>query len=454
MRDHGRERESKHSAASPSSPSSAAHETRTPQQQAAERVAHFRATVEHVASEADQLRSNSVLADWREEKTKIEKRRQGLLLARSQREQDAAVAEHVRADFDAATAGLDRIAETLQSCHEPRARRPVAGEIDIEPAIIARTASPEQLLAWASQLGAGERSALSERLAAISTGAHAADRDELAIALANHLAVTGLYRSFRGVLADPVRFVAKPRAEAVAIEVQTESVDSLVSRALDADDVEAALETVFATFDSSRREAFAKRLDTYRPGFGDSLAARIKRLDRTPRLLEVLGSLRSGARSEQGKSEVAESAVAAADAPLPHADKIQQSFGKHDISGIRAQVGGPAADASHELGAVAFATRGQVAFAAAPDLHTAAHEAAHVIQQRQGVALKGDLDEPGDAYEQHADAVAARVERGESAEALLDQLAGSGGGGAAVQRKTGGKPSERSSDEPAVVHAD
>jgi hypothetical protein len=51
------------------------------------------------------------------------------------------------------------------------------------------------------------------------------------------------------------------------------------------------------------------------------------------------------------------------------------------------------------MGAEAFATGDQVAFGAAPDLHTAAHEAAHVVQQRQGVQLKGGVGEVGDAYE-------------------------------------------------------
>ncbi|MEO8841913.1 MAG: hypothetical protein ABI704_10110 [Kofleriaceae bacterium] len=80
-------------------------------------------------------------------------------------------------------------------------------------------------------------------------------------------------------------------------------------------------------------------------------------------------------------------------------------------------------------------------FAESPDLHTAAHEAAHVVQQQAGVQLKGGIDGgKGDPYEQHADAVADSVVRGESAEGLLDTM-GSGKLGSAapasgaVQRK-------------------
>jgi hypothetical protein len=60
-----------------------------------------------------------------------------------------------------------------------------------------------------------------------------------------------------------------------------------------------------------------------------------------------------------------------------------------------------------------------VAFRWTPDLFTSAHEAAHVVQQRAGVQLRGGIGEVGDPFEQHADAVAERVVRGESAEHLL-----------------------------------
>ena len=60
-----------------------------------------------------------------------------------------------------------------------------------------------------------------------------------------------------------------------------------------------------------------------------------------------------------------------------------------------------------------------MAFRGYPDLHTAAHEAAHVIQQRKGVDLKSGLGRKGDRYERHADAVADKVVRGKSAETLL-----------------------------------
>jgi uncharacterized protein DUF4157 len=120
---------------------------------------------------------------------------------------------------------------------------------------------------------------------------------------------------------------------------------------------------------------------------------------------------------------------------LPHLGQIQRLFGRHDVSGVQAHTDGRAAEGARAMGADAFATGNQVAFAGAPDLHTAAHEAAHVIQQRAGVQLKGGVGEAGDAYEQHADAVADLVVQGKSAEGLLDRHAGGAvASTAAVQR--------------------
>jgi Domain of unknown function (DUF4157) len=120
---------------------------------------------------------------------------------------------------------------------------------------------------------------------------------------------------------------------------------------------------------------------------------------------------------------------------LPYLDTIQRAFGRHDVSSVLAHVGAEATAGAGAMGALAYATGDHVAFAHAPDLHTAAHEAAHVIQQRGGVQLRGGVGQEGDPYEQHADAVADKVVRGESAAALLE-TAPRGGAAArgAVQR--------------------
>ncbi len=120
---------------------------------------------------------------------------------------------------------------------------------------------------------------------------------------------------------------------------------------------------------------------------------------------------------------------------LPHRERIQHAFGHHDLSAVQAHTDAAAAQANDALGARGYAFGSHVAFRGAPDLHTAAHEAAHVIQQRAGVALKDAVGRPGDAYERHADAVADRVVAGQSAEALLDRFSGPGGSSHAIQRR-------------------
>lgn len=111
-------------------------------------------------------------------------------------------------------------------------------------------------------------------------------------------------------------------------------------------------------------------------------------------------------------------------AALPYASTIQRLFGRHDVSQIRAHIGGDAAASAHAMHAQAYATGEHVVLPDGANLFTVAHEAAHVVQQRGVVHVAGGVGQAGDRYEQHADEVAQRVVRGESAEALLDELTG------------------------------
>jgi hypothetical protein len=134
----------------------------------------------------------------------------------------------------------------------------------------------------------------------------------------------------------------------------------------------------------------------------------------------------SGALYESEGGDVPKLAAQGVSGPateLPFRDQIQRSFGRHDLSDVRAHIGGPAAKACRGMGANAFATGQDIAFREAPDLHTAAHEAAHVVQQRAGVQVAGGVGQVGDRYERNADAVADAVVAGASAEALLDGTA-------------------------------
>jgi hypothetical protein len=131
---------------------------------------------------------------------------------------------------------------------------------------------------------------------------------------------------------------------------------------------------------------------------------------------------------------------------LPYAAQIQRSFGGYDISNVQAHTDAAAAKASASMGANAYATGNHVVLGdGGKDLHTVAHEAAHVVQQRAGVQLSGGVGKAGDAYEQHADKVADAVVAGKSAEPILAEMAGGASSGA-VQQKAVQRQAPRTDD--------
>ena len=140
--------------------------------------------------------------------------------------------------------------------------------------------------------------------------------------------------------------------------------------------------------------------------------------------------------------------------PLPYLEQIQQSFGVHDVSSIQCHIGPEATKSNEEMGAMAFAAGEHIAFKSQPDLHTTAHEAAHVVQQRSGVNLKDGVGQAGDQYEQNADAVADRVVQGKSAEDLMGnpgQEQESQSGADRVQQKSFGEAVEDSQEYYVIV---
>src|SRR5881394_3614543 len=124
-------------------------------------------------------------------------------------------------------------------------------------------------------------------------------------------------------------------------------------------------------------------------------------------------------RNQKRVRDVASAGVDGASVPLPHLDRIQASFGRFDVSGVRTRTGGIAADASRQLGARGFTMGDHIGFRGPPDVRLAAHEAAHTVQQHAGVRLAGGVGSAGDPHERQADAVADAVVEGRSAEPLL-----------------------------------
>lgn len=111
--------------------------------------------------------------------------------------------------------------------------------------------------------------------------------------------------------------------------------------------------------------------------------------------------------------------------PLPFLEVIQRSFGHHYIGDAEAHTDTNAAKNAWNEGALAYAQGSDIFFMQTPTLHETAHEAAHVIQQRNGSVSDTSARTSESSYEQHAEAVAQQVVSGGSSESLLDSLPGS-----------------------------
>jgi hypothetical protein len=155
--------------------------------------------------------------------------------------------------------------------------------------------------------------------------------------------------------------------------------------------------------------------------------------DRAAARRQVALQLKSTVSAGQGALDRASTGVEGPGMAYPHRERIEQSFGR-PIS-AEAHMGPAASQACDELSAEAFAMGDRVAFKSSPDLHTAAHEAAHTLQQAQGVQLKGGVGQAGDVYEKQADEAADRVVAGESAAHLFGPETGRAAAGDVVQRR-------------------
>jgi hypothetical protein len=129
--------------------------------------------------------------------------------------------------------------------------------------------------------------------------------------------------------------------------------------------------------------------------------------------------------SAQTIRRIAQSGLRSPASTLPYIEQIQRSFGHHPVTSIQAHLGPRAAVSAELIGASAYATGNHVIFTGKPDLFTAAHEAAHVVQQRHRPALQDGIGREGDFYERRANEIASRVVSGQSAEELLDRSAAS-----------------------------
>ena len=84
--------------------------------------------------------------------------------------------------------------------------------------------------------------------------------------------------------------------------------------------------------------------------------------------------------SPKDAQRIAQHGLGAPAGPLPYLDRLQHSFGV-PLGSIRAHQGDDAQHAAEQLGANAYATRGQVVLGQHSDLRTVAEETAHALRQ-------------------------------------------------------------------------
>lgn len=93
------------------------------------------------------------------------------------------------------------------------------------------------------------------------------------------------------------------------------------------------------------------------------------------------------AQKKTKTTRAAPSGAASKPGGLPHQGAIEGAFGvdvnKFDLRTTNAAFKGSRVG-TQALDAKTYAEMGSIAFSKSPDLHTAAHEAAHVVQQRSG----------------------------------------------------------------------
>jgi hypothetical protein len=136
---------------------------------------------------------------------------------------------------------------------------------------------------------------------------------------------------------------------------------------------------------------------------------------------------------------------------------------RHDFSSVRVHAGTEAAKAARAIEARAYTQgqnivfgHGEYAPGTAEGTRLLAHELTHVVQQRQGISLKGGMGQPGDAYERHADAVADAVVTGRPTETLLANRPNGAGGAARalIQRQQAPATASAPAAEPAEARVE
>jgi hypothetical protein len=228
-----------------------------------------------------------------------------------------------------------------------------------------------------------------------------------------------------------------------AIAHEPESLDTKLRRILEAGAfhaIESAFADVVADLDGTTRRSLAKRLETYRPGSGDEIAARFARLDRALRQ-RICTGLRIEAAPDKLPDEIRNELESATGTALNHVN-LHSDPQANDVAtahGARAVA----------IGGDIYMGEGQLDTTSREGRELIAHEVAHVVQAQvkpaptSAAAKRASGDDRESAAEVDADLFAARF-RAEGAAASWRPSVGIDGSSA--MRAPAAKPAPRIED--------
>jgi hypothetical protein len=195
---------------------------------------------------------------------------------------------------------------------------------------------------------------------------------------------------------DELKNTQQAEAEvAKAIEESKKQIATLEARKTEAAAKHAACRDQLAAWANEHEQARNKKITEGEAKLAE-LTEKYKGQPNTPVQKEGGGTGGDGVAAQAAASSAFSGSAGGS---LPFYDRIQASFGHHDLSGVKAFRGAGVDTAASSIGTSAFTQGSNVALGSGSDLHTVAHEAAHVVQQKSGVNLSSGVGRAGDSYE-------------------------------------------------------
>ena len=138
-----------------------------------------------------------------------------------------------------------------------------------------------------------------------------------------------------------------------------------------------------------------------------------------PDIFEEIEAKKAQKNLQNTPQKIAEKGLSSSESEIPHKAELEQAF-QQDFSSVKVHTGPKAKEANQQLDSEAYTLGNHIVFGTDnPSKKLVAHELTHTVQQQAGIQLTNGVSEPGDSYEQNADAVANKVSEGKPVEKLL-----------------------------------